>query len=158
MSSTFFFYSRALSLAPPRLAGVAPHQLRRRLRRHHMRAPLQVLTQRRPPIAQQRLVQEAVRGLLRDGWLLGGEDAVAAVDRGWEKAGVRGPALRKYPSNMPKYRKICPKYGQISLNLSQNFVPICLRVAVDTELRRPDVRAGFGPPAAVCNEFTFNER
>ena len=65
---------------------------------------------------------------------------------------------KRSPSNMPKYRKICPKYGQISLNLSQNFVPICLRVAVDTELRRPDVRAGFGPPAAVCNEFTFNER
>ena len=24
---------------------------------------------------------------------------------------------------MPKYRKICPKYGQFSLNFSQNLVP-----------------------------------
>ena len=32
-------------------------------------------------------------------------------------------SCRKYPSNMPKYRKVCPKYGQISLNFSQNFVP-----------------------------------
>ena len=33
------------------------------------------------------------------------------------------PCCRQYPSNMPKYRKISVKYGQIPLNLSQNFVP-----------------------------------
>ena len=65
---------------------------------------------------------------------------------------------RALPKISVKCAKISQNIRQISLNFSQNFVPIWLRVAVDTELRRADRGAGFGPPAAVCNEFTFNER